>query len=73
MVTEKINTWREELHAGGPGGDGPPPAPVAAPVKKTSASAPEVKVRTVRYMIEFKSAMPNAVRYFACMHISVIM
>jgi hypothetical protein len=38
-VLEKINVWRAELHAGGPGGDGPAPAPNAPEVPKVATAA----------------------------------
>lgn len=39
LVLDKINVWREELHAGGPGGDGPAPAPKEAEAPKVAAAA----------------------------------
>ena len=38
-MLEKINVWRAELHAGGPGGDGPAPVPNAPEVPKVAAAA----------------------------------
>lgn len=44
LLLEKINVWRTELHAGGPGGDAPAPAPNAPEVPKmVAAAAPEGK------------------------------